>query len=673
MKLNVILLSIGLILIAGCSAESDQVPEEEHLGAVDVLDISYVTDDGRKATATITPESGGTVQAVNADGVVFDLTVGPGAIDSSLAVTITPFSLLSIKENEPPASAASNGVLSVGVSGAPRPNSAQQQEAACVCGAYFEPDGLTFDSTAVLTVTFPQQGFDCDWDEISIVSVDSSESLYEILPTTFDAGANALACTLAHFSGWGTHGPDEDLLRRLINSAITYGNAAPSDEFVRLLASYRQWAVLKGWNDLADLAWNGAWAVFGKLTEAAIAGRDIDEMVRRLQEAQAWGFDDYVAQLGEAIDTEVRSMAARGRSLCGGRRYDEGRALMFRALDYAQRGLVEDPGFQTQVKSWLADCGALNVELIADKAIVYDLARSEDDERTFVTFEVRVTDMNGDPVDGVTPNLWWELPSRHQRAAAPAPATPAAVAPVAVAPVRDEPGVTRLRYAYRASPTDNTPEGVATFWGVVSTAGTDNLSAPVTVTLRRARITLDCTFSFAAEWTYTDPDGGGTEIASYDAHGWTTTQGNLNCATLSRSYSQTVTGPAKNESGQCIGYDDPKLPVCNMISLIYVYGQSNDEFETPLTIIDRASVWIGYPLSHMWTECSHTLSGNTREWKDWKDRWEILESTSEINHEFDYLYWDGSSFPAYQFDRTEPLALRRGTWSANLNVTVTVE
>jgi hypothetical protein len=667
MKLIVIFLCLVLALVAGCTTESDRDPEDERLETGNVLDISYVTDDGRKATGTITPESGGTVQTVGADGVVFDLTIGPGAVDSSLAVTITPFSSLSIEVIEPQTSAGSNGLLSVGVPGTPR-RSSVQPDTICIRGAYFQPDGLTFDSTAVLTVTFPQQGFDCDLDDIAIVSVDSSESLYEILPTTFDADANALACTLAHFSGWGTHGPDKDLLRRLINSAITYGNAAPSNEFVRLLASYRQRAVLMGWHDLADLAWNGAWSVFGKLTEAAIAGRDIDEMVRRLQEAQGWGFDDHVAQLGEAIDTEVRAMAARGRSFCGGRRYEEGRALMFQALDYAQRGLVEDPAFQTQVKSWLGECGALNVELIADKTVIYDLARSENDDRTFVTFEVRVTNMNGDPVDDVTPNLWWDLPSSRQGAPARA-----AVAPVAVEPVRDEPGATRLRYAYRASPTDNTPEGVATFWGVVSTAGADNLSDPVNVTLRRVRITLDCTFDYSAEWTYTNPDGGGTEIASYEAHGWTTTQGNRNCATLSRSYSQTGTGPAEDEYGACIGYDDPELPVCNMISVIHVFGKSNDEFETPLTIIDRASVSIGYPLSHVWTECSHTLNGNTRDWEDWMDRWEILESTSEIQREFDVLHWDGTRFPEYRFDRSEPLPLRRGTWSATLSVTVSVE
>jgi len=646
MKAVIIILCMFLTAIAGCSENAVVTPDDDNQpNPVIVLDISYETDDARSSSGLVTPASGGAVQATSADGVVFDLAVYPGAVDSDVTIRITPFAYLSIAE----IGAAADTV--------------------CVHGAYFEPDGLEFDTTAVLTVTFPQQGFDCEFDDIAIVSVDSTESLYEILPTAFDAGANALACTLTHFSGWGTHGPDEDLLRRLINSAIAYGNSAPSDEYVRLLATYRQWALAKGWNDLADLAWDGAWAVFGKLVESAISGRDIDEMVRRMQQAQGWGWPDYETALAEAIDSEVRALAAQGRNKCALGQRAEGRSLMFRALEYAQRGLVEDPAWPGQVKRWLADCGAVKVELTADKALIYDLARSEGDDRTFVTFEIRVTDMDGDPVENVTPSLWWDLPSSGLSSAS---SRVSEVAPVEAPPADDEPGVTRRRFVYRAS-YPPIPEGRAVFWGVVQTGGEEIRSEPVAVTLRRARFALNLTFSYEEEWTNEPDIGGGSLLAMCTASGDQTIHGNANCAFLSRSYSQVWTGPGEGDSGTCAGSDDPKLPACNMYGATYRHGKYNDEFQTAIDIVDRAAVGVSYPFNWMWTTCSWSSGSGGGSSADWLVLWDRFACKWAIADELDWLYWDGNQFPPISIVKTEPLQIRHGTWSVILSATVAVD
>lgn len=49
------------------------------------LDISYISEPASAVTATVTPESGGTVTATGTNGVFYSLEVSPGALDATCA------------------------------------------------------------------------------------------------------------------------------------------------------------------------------------------------------------------------------------------------------------------------------------------------------------------------------------------------------------------------------------------------------------------------------------------------------------------------------------------------------------------------------------------------------------------------------------------------------------
>ena len=122
-----------LFLAAGCT-DSTTTPEEEEVPEAGYVVIEYAVEAASAASGEITPSGGGTVTATGSNGVEFSLNVFPGAVDAAVTVTITPFSYLSITDG----------------------NAGNTDTTECQQGALFEPAGQIFDSTAVLTITFPQ-------------------------------------------------------------------------------------------------------------------------------------------------------------------------------------------------------------------------------------------------------------------------------------------------------------------------------------------------------------------------------------------------------------------------------------------------------------------------------------------------------------------------------------
>lgn len=140
-----ILTLLALLLVifpAGCE-DTVTEPEEEPETVYGGLVIQYEAEAGSAESVEITPESGGTVTASGTDGVTYELDVAPGAVQGAVTVTVTPLRDLSIVALD----------------------SSRVDTSDCIAGALFEPDGLEFDSDAVLTITYPASGLNCTLSE----------------------------------------------------------------------------------------------------------------------------------------------------------------------------------------------------------------------------------------------------------------------------------------------------------------------------------------------------------------------------------------------------------------------------------------------------------------------------------------------------------------------------
>jgi hypothetical protein len=634
-----------LFLAAGCT-DSTTTPEEEEIQETGFVVIDYTVDAASASSGEITPSGGGTVIATGSNGVEFRLAVSPGAVDAAITVTISPFSYLSITD---------------GNSGIPDTTECQQ-------GALFEPTGQTFDSTAVLTITFPQSGVDCDLDgDYRIISIDSASTFYEILPTLYTGGVSALCCTLTHFSGYGTDDPGYDRLKNLIDAASIFGSNFPTDQIISILSGYAEDAQLRGWDDLADLAVEGIHDVFDKLADIDISyaesnpsAESLQDLLVRTDQAQGWGFTDVEDKLKAAIDSVIRSIAAQGRALCLAGDHEGGRALLFFALEYAQGGFVQDPEFQSIVSEWLTDCGAVTIELSADKSLIYDYALTEDDTRTFVTFEATVRDFNGDPMEDVEVVLVQEPPAGTSHTAAKA---------VPAIRKTDELGLTGMRYTYGAAPFNLDPEGTHMFRAMAWIGGEPIYSEYIPVELRRARITIGYSYTYT-EWS--DWSAECNVSAFYNVNGVTTSSGLPSCAYVSRGHTTDC-----NEYGSDWWstyhnelIDDPKVTLCSMVSDGYKVVYTNDDIRSRITVLISIGVSIGKPtggnVAFEWTySYKDPWIGTT-----YQDLYEGYDAWPEEGYGVVFIS-DAGSFEPFHFE--DSYSSSNEVWNGVMDVTVSIE
>lgn len=333
---------ISLLFLSVCSDESTTGPVEEEETPLDGVDFAYETDDAAAITADIT-SAGGRITVTASDGIVYALNVAPGAVTSTVSVTMTPLESLDITDVDASA---------VSAAGAPRASSG------CYKGVVFEPAGVEFDTLAVLTMTFPSGAAVCDLDaNFRVVYFEPSWNAYEIMPTTVDDGANTLTCPITHFSVFGTDDPSRERLEALINAAAAEGLANPAENVLYLLESYVDEAEDRQWDDLASSA-------------------------------------------RTSIDATVRSLGQLGERECNAGRRQEGRILMKQAFAWADEGWVYDPAFLDDVDGWLALCGEVSLHLTADKDLVTDIALRENSEVTFVNFTGTVRSYGGKLLEG---------------------------------------------------------------------------------------------------------------------------------------------------------------------------------------------------------------------------------------------------------------------------------
>jgi hypothetical protein len=386
-----------LLLPIACSDDSTSPPvnNDPPVGGVD---ISYQPETPQAASATVTAAAGGQVAATGTAGVELALTIPGGALAADATITITPLLDLSFD----PLNKDKEGV------------------ADCVQGGLFEPEGLTFAEPVILTITYPETGLDClPGATHRIVAFSDTSTFYEILPTVWDETARALSCTLQHFSGYGVDDMnDHDFLEYMITETIRHAPGFPGEDDLNKLLSYAQEAALQDWDDLVQLALAGAEPVLDALVTPAIAAAVADPSVSAMnllahyrEIAQRWDFQAVENRIIVAQDQLVRAYAARGRSSCENDQQQAGRAMLQQALDWAMMGHVtgDDEAFITQVQEWLDDCGAINVTLVSDKGLAYQMVLDHDDrDMAQVTFTVAISGVSGDALEGKEVQIYWD-------------------------------------------------------------------------------------------------------------------------------------------------------------------------------------------------------------------------------------------------------------------------
>jgi len=361
------------------------------------LFFDYDVEDENSASGVATPALGGTIQATGSNGVVYSLQVPPAAVEADETITITPLADLTITTID----------------------STVRDSSDCLQGALFEPDGLEFDEPAVLTITWPAAGLDCiPTGDYSIVLIDDTSAFYEIIPTEADLAARTLTCSLSHFSGYITDDMDDyEFLNYLIVETSKAGQGFPGWDVLAKLLSYAERAADNGWEDLRQLAVQGAHPIMRILADDAIAFAAnnpfegvLVQLLKYTESADYWGFDDIEADLRFAMDALVRRYATNGQAVCADGRHEEGKSMLRKAREWAMRGLIVQrfDEFLRLVDQMLADCGDISISLSASTDEVFNVAVDEGSlDRCAVNFTVEVTTPGGGSVADKDVTIRW--------------------------------------------------------------------------------------------------------------------------------------------------------------------------------------------------------------------------------------------------------------------------
>jgi hypothetical protein len=383
------------LMPVGCSdtstdPENEEEEEEEEETVYRGLLFDYQLETGNAVHTDITPGAGGSLTATGSNGVSYKLVISPEAVDTIHNITITPFSGLTITTLD----------------------STVQDTSACLQGALFEPEGLEFDSLAVLTITFPGSGVDCSLsDDYRVILFDDESAFYEIMSTDVNQGTSALACTLTHFSNYGTDDmSDYDFLKYMIEGTAKYGKGFPGYSLLEKLISYSQEATLQGWDDLRVLAIQGCHPILDKLADNAIPGALADPGVSSfrllhyyLEAAFRLAFDDIAHKLKNALDGVVRGHASAGQAQCAAGNHSAGKAMLWRALEWSQRGFIQSnpDAFEQLVEDMLDDCGDLNISLGSTASSLYNLAMDEGSlDACVFTLTLHISSPTGNDLEG---------------------------------------------------------------------------------------------------------------------------------------------------------------------------------------------------------------------------------------------------------------------------------
>jgi hypothetical protein len=565
-------------MLFGCTENSTTGPEEEP-SVPRGLSYQYEADGALAVSKEITPAGGQTLDCVGPDGTTYSLEVGPGAVSVNTTVTVTPLKYMTITE-----------IDAGGASSAP----AVVERPACNVGALFEPAGLTFDSTVVLTVTYAGTTT-CDvTDRHRVVYIDPSVEFYDIIPTDVDTDASALACTVTHFSAYVVDEYSRDRLLNLIEVATYHGLVSPSFDIVATLLHYRSEAESNHWSDLVALANEGGHDVLLDLAPLIVqhALDDLTEapkrdMLRVLEYRQLIPLsDDIETVIVKGMENVINKMVSVGTEWCAGGRKEEGKEM----LQSAQTWLDLGPWFDSvpsakgeirdEIKTVLNECGPVTIEIEPFSPELFDIAISEEDDNTYVTFEIEVIGAGQDPLVGVSVGLSMTHEGDEHYYKHIGNGT------------TDEEGVAYIRYFFGPAPGNSAPEGNYSLTASVHHGG-EVYTGTGSLVLRRRQVTLN--YSYTYQYAKTWADGVSTMNASFVSEGTEGSRGNPDCGPLIQALDQYVEeqGGQRRYSHTVLPSDPPPSGCFFDIRTRTVI--LDDEIWTPIYVMDYVSVPVRAP------------------------------------------------------------------------------
>ncbi|MBN1884737.1 MAG: hypothetical protein JW876_04340 [Candidatus Krumholzibacteriota bacterium] len=414
-------LLIAGTLILGCSDDATGPVDDGGGDTEEAFLVSWSLDAGRAASSTVTAAGGGTLVATDADGVSYTLEVPPGALGGDTLVTITPFASLSI---EGPGLTVCEGC-------------APPDTLCCVRGALFEPAGLAFDTTAVLTIHYPV-AVPMPPDTMGrIVLLGDDPAVYAPCSTSVDAGARTIETGISHFSGYGTDAPDcdrltgafieaRDRMTALEGTAMFYGAAGDFWSLRRsgihcdgygtcvevcpgLADGVDSWIELSAANHGAALQSFFAGEPADWSTIDALVGH-ADAALRLAAACPSVGRSDLRATILGIIREKAGVIADEAWAACEDDRCDEGRSALSSLVDLADRGYIEDAAFAQLLRDRYEDCcGGWNLSLSVDNTtILRAIIQPGDETMTSATFTMTVTTASGEPVADKYVDLYWD-------------------------------------------------------------------------------------------------------------------------------------------------------------------------------------------------------------------------------------------------------------------------
>jgi hypothetical protein len=563
-----------LIVPHGCS-ENATAPEEELLVETGFL-FDYETDDALAVTRDVTPAGGGTLDCTGADGVEYSLEVWPGAVSQNTSVTMTPLKYLTISEIDDGASAS--------------PTDAADEEA-CNVGVWLEPAGLEFDSTVVLTVNFPDSISCGVGNDLRGIFVDPDRTFYTIMPTDVDTVASVLACTLSHFSIYGTDDVTYDYLKKLIEETTEYGLENPTLQITTDLMVCAEEAQLGEWPDLDQLAINGIHKVLNKLAPivnqqalAALTEASVVVWFKVWERAHMLDFTDTEATLDAGMTKVVNRMVLRGKEWCGSDKEEEGRAMLWRAWEYVESGLwqhntqAELDAKKTEIDNAIDACSGITIWTIPQDDVVYDIALSENDTDTYVDVLVRVFSALHKPMADQSVNLSVEFAGEeHYHKNVGSKQT-------------DSEGEAWFRVSFgRAyAPTGN-------YHVTASTHHNDEVyleKAPLE--LKRRLVTL--TYSYTSNYAKSTEGHSNTISATYSSSGTRPVVSTAGCDMVEQSLTQSSSTDMGTYTHTASHNSLPMEISACFFEIYTVTHQTEDEFRTPYFVISKLSVGMRAPI-----------------------------------------------------------------------------
>ena len=183
--LLVLLLALGLCTV--CSDDSSNPVHENPPDDTTTFSIYCAGDDASAVSQYISASTGGTVEVYSSDSVRFTLTIPDHSLNSSATVTLTPLDTFEV--TGPVVTACIDSDSGTGF---------------CFPGILCEPEGLWFDSGAVLAIEFPESrpfAFDSG---ATIAYFGVRDTNFYACSTVVDQANRRLSCIIDHFSGYAT-------------------------------------------------------------------------------------------------------------------------------------------------------------------------------------------------------------------------------------------------------------------------------------------------------------------------------------------------------------------------------------------------------------------------------------------------------------------------------------